>query len=101
MRCGADYAYLRRLFRDLFYRENYQQDFIYDWTILDYVWTARPAAASLPSLCPLCPLCPPPLPLYLPLSSPVFRLLPCPPPHFRVLQSLPHTRRHTTQMQMQ
>jgi serine/threonine protein kinase len=31
-----DYAYLRRLFRELFYRKGYQQDFMYDWTILNY-----------------------------------------------------------------
>lgn len=28
-----DYAYLRRLFRDLFYKEGYQADFAYDWTL--------------------------------------------------------------------
>jgi serine/threonine protein kinase len=28
-----DYAFLRRLFRELFYRKGYQQDFIFDWTI--------------------------------------------------------------------
>ena len=32
-----DYAYLRRLFKDLFFREGYQYDFIFDWTILNYV----------------------------------------------------------------
>jgi len=31
-----DYGYLRRLFRDLFYREGYQPDFVWDWTILNY-----------------------------------------------------------------
>jgi serine/threonine protein kinase len=31
-----DYAYLRRLFRDLFYREGFQPDFAYDWTVLHY-----------------------------------------------------------------
>jgi len=31
-----DYAYLRRLFRDLFYREGFHPDFVYDWTILNY-----------------------------------------------------------------
>jgi len=29
-----DYAYLRRLFKDLFFREGYQYDFIFDWTFL-------------------------------------------------------------------
>ncbi|CAI0464774.1 unnamed protein product [Linum tenue] len=31
-----DYAYLKRLFRDLFVREGYQFDYIFDWTILKY-----------------------------------------------------------------
>uniref|UniRef100_A0A0G4HR05 Casein kinase I n=1 Tax=Chromera velia CCMP2878 TaxID=1169474 RepID=A0A0G4HR05_9ALVE len=31
-----DYAYLRRLFKDLFFREGYMYDFIFDWTILNY-----------------------------------------------------------------
>ncbi|KAJ4837441.1 Casein kinase 1-like protein 10 [Turnera subulata] len=31
-----DYSYLKRLFRDLFIREGYQFDYIYDWTILKY-----------------------------------------------------------------
>lgn len=31
-----DYAYLRRLFKDLFFREAYQYDFIFDWTMLNY-----------------------------------------------------------------
>ncbi|KAG2387084.1 hypothetical protein C9374_002119 [Naegleria lovaniensis] len=28
-----DYAYLRKLFRDLFTREGYQMDYVFDWTI--------------------------------------------------------------------
>jgi hypothetical protein len=28
-----DYAYLRRLFRDLFYRKGYTLDYVYDWTL--------------------------------------------------------------------
>lgn len=28
-----DYSYLRRLFRDLFYREGFHPDFVYDWSI--------------------------------------------------------------------
>jgi serine/threonine protein kinase len=28
-----DYAYLRRLFRDLFYRKGYQLDYVFDWTL--------------------------------------------------------------------
>jgi len=31
-----DYAYLRRLLKDLFFREGHQYDFVYDWTILNY-----------------------------------------------------------------
>ncbi|CAO2837015.1 unnamed protein product [Amaranthus hypochondriacus] len=31
-----DYSYLKRLFRDLFIREGYQFDFVFDWTILKY-----------------------------------------------------------------
>merc|ERR1739848_788636 len=31
-----DYAYLRRILKDLFFRENFQYDFIFDWTILNY-----------------------------------------------------------------
>jgi len=29
-----DYAYLRRFLKDLFFRENYQYDFVFDWTAL-------------------------------------------------------------------
>ena len=28
-----DYAYLRKLLRDLFVREGYQMDYVFDWTI--------------------------------------------------------------------
>ncbi|KAM7269873.1 hypothetical protein ACFE04_025370 [Oxalis oulophora] len=31
-----DYSYLKKLFRDLFVREGYQFDYIFDWTILKY-----------------------------------------------------------------
>ncbi|KAK8541547.1 hypothetical protein V6N13_137842 [Hibiscus sabdariffa] len=31
-----DYSYLKRLFRDLFIREGYQFDYIFDWTLLKY-----------------------------------------------------------------
>jgi len=31
-----DYAYLRRLLKDLFFREGYQYDFVFDWTILNF-----------------------------------------------------------------
>lgn len=32
-----DYAYLRRLFRDLFFREGYAADYRFDWTVLNFV----------------------------------------------------------------
>ncbi|CAI0385799.1 unnamed protein product [Linum tenue] len=31
-----DYSYLKRLFRDLFIREGYQFDYVFDWTVLKY-----------------------------------------------------------------
>ena len=31
-----DYVYLRKLFRDLFVREMFQYDYVFDWTILKY-----------------------------------------------------------------
>merc|ERR550532_1943090 len=31
-----DYAYLRKLLKDLFFREGYQYDSVFDWTILNY-----------------------------------------------------------------
>ncbi|KHG04851.1 hypothetical protein F383_30273 [Gossypium arboreum] len=31
-----DYSYLKRLFRDLFIREGFQFDYVFDWTILKY-----------------------------------------------------------------
>jgi len=31
-----DYAYLRRLLKDVFFGENFQFDFVFDWTILNY-----------------------------------------------------------------
>lgn len=30
-----DYAYLRRLFKDLFLREQFEYDFIFDWVLLN------------------------------------------------------------------
>lgn len=48
-----DYAYLRRLFRDLFAKEGWNWDFVFDWTILKYQRTVsgaaeRPVAADTP-----------------------------------------------------
>jgi hypothetical protein len=28
-----DYAYLRKLFKDLFYREGFEYDYVFDWMI--------------------------------------------------------------------
>ncbi|KAL2327223.1 hypothetical protein Fmac_020650 [Flemingia macrophylla] len=47
-----DYAYLKRIFRDLFIREGFQFDYVFDWTILKYQQSqlaAPPARATGPS----------------------------------------------------
>ena len=36
-----DYTYLRKLFRDLFVREGYQFDYVFDWTILKYQYAQQ------------------------------------------------------------
>eukprot|EP01083_Nonionella_stella_P095913 269380_1 len=36
-----DYAYLRRLFRDLFFRQGYAADYRFDWTVLNYQHSDR------------------------------------------------------------
>eukprot|EP01018_Ginkgo_biloba_P029490 Gb_22427 [translate_table: standard] len=48
-----DYAYLKRIFRDLFIRESFQFDYVFDWTILKYQQTqnasnprSRPAVGA-------------------------------------------------------
>mmetsp|Transcript_49757 Transcript_49757/g.158939 ORF Transcript_49757/g.158939 Transcript_49757/m.158939 type:complete len:339 (+) Transcript_49757:282-1298(+) len=46
-----DYSFLRKLFRELFIREGYQYDYVFDWTILKYQQTQaqkHPAAAMPP-----------------------------------------------------
>eukprot|EP00698_Gefionella_okellyi_P020282 TRINITY_DN634_c0_g1_i3.p1 TRINITY_DN634_c0_g1~~TRINITY_DN634_c0_g1_i3.p1 ORF type:complete len:308 (-),score=48.13 TRINITY_DN634_c0_g1_i3:131-1054(-) len=43
-----DYTFLRKMFRDLFIREGFQYDYVYDWTILRYQEHAQPAAAPPP-----------------------------------------------------
>lgn len=51
-----DYAYLRQLFRNLFYREGYTYDFIFDWTVqiqeqrVRNTGAAKPAAAASKAL---------------------------------------------------
>ncbi|KNA12953.1 hypothetical protein SOVF_121540 [Spinacia oleracea] len=50
-----DYSYLKRLFRDLFIREGYQFDYVFDWTILKYPQigsSSRPRPAAKPALNP-------------------------------------------------
>ncbi|XP_065851377.1 casein kinase 1-like protein 1 [Euphorbia lathyris] len=44
-----DYAYLKRIFRDLFIREGFQFDYVFDWTILKYQQSqlANPPARAL------------------------------------------------------
>src|SRR6202161_30947 len=36
-----DYAYLRKLFRDLFVRESFQYDYVFDWTVYKYQKNAQ------------------------------------------------------------
>ncbi|PSC73307.1 casein kinase I isoform delta-like [Micractinium conductrix] len=42
-----DYAYLRKLFRDLFVREGFTWDYVFDWTILKYAQqqNSRPSSS--------------------------------------------------------
>ncbi|KHG25498.1 hypothetical protein F383_02331 [Gossypium arboreum] len=50
-----DYSYLKRLFRDLFIREGYQFDYVFDWTILRYPQvgsSSRARASPKPGLSP-------------------------------------------------
>ncbi|XP_022873510.1 casein kinase 1-like protein 11 [Olea europaea var. sylvestris] len=44
-----DYSYLKRLFRDLFIREGYQFDYVFDWTILKYPQIGTNSKARNPS----------------------------------------------------
>ncbi|WZZ73086.1 hypothetical protein YC2023_084456 [Brassica napus] len=41
-----DYSYLKRLFRDLFIREGYQFDYVFDWTVLKYPQTGSISGSS-------------------------------------------------------
>ncbi|KZV29653.1 pentatricopeptide repeat-containing protein-like [Dorcoceras hygrometricum] len=41
-----DYAYLKRIFRDLFIREGFQFDYVFDWTILKYQQSQMAAPPS-------------------------------------------------------
>ncbi|XP_073038122.1 casein kinase 1-like protein 10 isoform X1 [Primulina eburnea] len=44
-----DYSYLKRLFRDLFIREGYQFDYVFDWTILKYPQIGASSRSRNPS----------------------------------------------------
>ncbi|XP_073317769.1 casein kinase 1-like protein 10 [Primulina huaijiensis] len=44
-----DYSYLKRLFRDLFIREGYLFDYVFDWTILKYPQIGTSSRARNPS----------------------------------------------------
>nr|GMC70864.1 casein kinase 1-like protein 2 [Ipomoea batatas] len=46
-----DYAYLKRIFRELFIREGFQFDYVFDWTILKYQQSqlANPPSRALVS----------------------------------------------------
>ncbi|KAI3460991.1 hypothetical protein Pfo_017654 [Paulownia fortunei] len=44
-----DYSYLKRLFRDLFIREGYQFDYVFDWTILKYPQIGSSSRARNPT----------------------------------------------------
>ncbi|XP_073054283.1 casein kinase 1-like protein 10 [Primulina eburnea] len=44
-----DYSYLKRLFRDLFIREGYQFDYVFDWTILKYPQIGASSKARNPT----------------------------------------------------
>lgn len=39
-----DYRYLRKLFRQLFRRQRFQHDHVYDWTILEFIRQDRAEA---------------------------------------------------------
>merc|ERR1712025_250103 len=41
-----DYKYLRRLFRDLFFRQGYAADYRFDWTVLNYQQTNKKKSSS-------------------------------------------------------
>ena len=41
-----DYSYLRKIFRDLFVREGFQYDYVFDWTVYKYQKNAQALAAN-------------------------------------------------------
>ncbi|KAL4590543.1 hypothetical protein LXL04_003475 [Taraxacum kok-saghyz] len=50
-----DYSYLKRLFRELFIREGYQFDYIFDWTMLKYPHIGPSSRGRTPVKLPLNP----------------------------------------------
>ncbi|KAF2572139.1 hypothetical protein F2Q70_00001964 [Brassica cretica] len=57
-----DYPYLKRLFRDLFIREGYQFDYVFDWTILKYPQFGSSSSSSSKPRSSLRPALNPPVP---------------------------------------
>lgn len=41
-----DYSYLRKIFRDLFVREGFQYDYVFDWTVYKYQKSAQAIAQA-------------------------------------------------------
>jgi casein kinase I family protein HRR25 len=41
-----DYSYLRKIFRDLFVREGFQYDYVFDWTVYKYQKNAQAVAQA-------------------------------------------------------
>ena len=41
-----DYSYLRKIFRDLFVREGFQYDYVFDWTVYKYQKNANAIAQA-------------------------------------------------------
>jgi casein kinase I homolog HRR25 len=41
-----DYSYLRKIFRDLFVREGFQYDYVFDWTVYKYQKNAQAIAQN-------------------------------------------------------
>jgi casein kinase I family protein HRR25 len=41
-----DYSYLRKIFRDLFVREGFQYDYVFDWTVYKYQKNAQAVVAG-------------------------------------------------------
>ena len=47
-----DYSYLRKIFRDLFVREGFQYDYVFDWTVYKYQKNAQAQAAQAQGIQP-------------------------------------------------